>query len=393
LNGLKVLVLLDNGFTHDQRVYRETTSLARAGHHVTLLATTQQGLPPEEVFEGVVLRRVIQPDVLKLRDAGSVRNLAGLLASQRFDVVHCHDHLMLRVGAEIKRLKPDHTLIYDSHELLHGWPLNLDQGAAWSLQMKSKLARRVGIWREQRNARLADFVLTVNDSLADDLQRHFARKERPIVLRNAPRLAPLPAPNQRLRERFGIARAKRVLVFVRSRLHTGTLNLERVLDEFKPREDVALVFISRDPLQGNEVRAYAERTGCTNAYFHEAIPPAEVVPTLASADVGLVPTWNRRDLSYWYALDNKLFDYVAAGLPILATAQPEYQRLVEGHGVGVCVVPDEPGAYVRGFDAVLANEQGFRRAARAAREKLCWEEEEPRLIALYRDLGGRHTHS
>ena len=233
---------------------------------------------------------------------------------------------------------------------------------------------------------MVDFVITVNDSLADDLRHHLGRKERPIVLRNAPRLAPLPPRTQRLREWFGIPKTQRLMVFIRSRLHTRTLNLERVLDEFRPRADVALVFISRDPLTGNEVKAYAERTGCTNAYFHEAIPPSDVVATLASADVGLVPTWNHRDLSYWYALDNKLFDYIGAGLPILATAQPEYRRLVEGYGVGICVNPDEPNAYVRGFDAVLANEPAFRRAAQEARQTLCWEGEEPRLLALYQGL-------
>jgi glycosyltransferase involved in cell wall biosynthesis len=367
-------------------VFREVTSLAGAGHQVTILATAGPGLPATEEAGGFKLRRELPHEVLKLRDGGSVRQVAERLAGEEFQVVHCHDHLMLRLGAEIKRLRPRVTLFYDSHELLHGWPLNLDRRSSWTLRIKSKLARRLAVRRERRDAFCVDFVITVNDSLADDLRKHFGRSERPLVLRNAPRFAPPPARSQRLRERFGIPEDQRILVFVRSRLHTGTLNLERVLEEFRPRQDVALVFISRDPLAGNEVKAYAERRGCANAHFHEAIPPAEVVATLASADVGLVPTWNRHDLSYWYALDNKLFDYLAAGLPILATAQPEYRRLVEGYGVGVCVNPDEPDAYVRGFDAVLGNEPAFRRAVQKARQELCWEAEEPRLLDLYRKL-------
>jgi glycosyltransferase involved in cell wall biosynthesis len=389
LRSLRVLVLLDNPFVLDQRVQREVTSLARAGYRVRLLATSAPGLPTVESFEGVELRREIPNDTLKVRDGGAVERLGERLAKEDFDVIHCHDHLMLRLGAEIKRRRNDVCLVYDSHELLHGWPLNLDEGTTWTVRIKSHLARRLAVKREARNALLADYVITVNDSLADDLKTHFARRERPVVLRNAPRLAPLPPRSQRLRERFAIPAHQRILVFVRSRLHTRTLNLERVLDEFRPRADVALVFISGQPLAGNEVMAYARRHGCANAYFHEAIPPAEVIPTLASADVGLVPTWNRRDISYWYALDNKVFDYVAAGLPLLATAQPEYRRVVEGYGVGVCVNPDEPGAYVQGFDAVVAGEKRFREAALRAREHLCWEEEEPRLLALYQEAARR----
>ena len=217
------------------------------------------------MFEGVELRREIPNDTLKLRDGGAVRRLGERLAGEDFDVVHCHDHLMLRVGAEVKRRRKDVCLVYDSHELLHGWPLNLDEGTPWTVRIKSHLARRLAVKREAREARLADFVITVNDSLADDLKTHFARRERPVVLRNAPRLVPLPLRTQRLRERFSIPSDQRILVFVRSRLHTRTLNLERVLDEFRHRPDVALVFISGQPLAGNEVVAYARQHGCVNA--------------------------------------------------------------------------------------------------------------------------------
>jgi glycosyltransferase involved in cell wall biosynthesis len=390
---LRILVLLDNPFIRDQRVHREVTSLARAGHEVRLLATGGFGLPRYESFERVELRREIPTNTLKLRDGGAVSRLGECLAGEDFDVIHCHDHLMLRVGAEVKRRRKDVCLIYDSHELLHGWPLNLDTSTSWMLRIKSHLARRIGVRREAREARLADFVITVNDSLADDLKAHFARRERPLVLRNAPRLVPLPLRTQRLRDRLSIPSEQRILVYIRSRLHTRTQNLERVLDEFRTRTDVALVFISGQPLAGNEVVAYARQRGCVNAYFHEAIPPAEVIATLASADVGLVPIWNRRDLSYWYALDNKVFDYVAAGLPLLATAQPEYKRVVEEYGVGVCVNPDERDAYVRGFDAVVAGEARFREAALGARERLCWEKEEPRLLALYQEVARRRARS
>jgi hypothetical protein len=90
-----------------------------------------------------------------------------------------------------------------------------------------------------------------------------------------------------------------------------------------------------------------------------------------------VPTWNKKDLSYWYALDNKLFDYVLAQIPILATVQPEYQKIISQYKIGICINPDEKNAYLNGFDQVLAN--NYSEPLKAALEILNWDQEKLKL--------------
>jgi glycosyltransferase involved in cell wall biosynthesis len=107
---------------------------------------------------------------------------------------------------------------------------------------------------------------------------------------------------------------------------------------------------------------------------------------LSSADAGLVPTWNKKDLSYWYALDNKLFEYLVSGIPVLATQQPEYRQIVEKYTIGVCVNPENKNAYLDGFWEILNRKDVFRTNVRKATLELNWEKESLKLLGFYKIL-------
>ena len=376
-------MLLDNPMVADRRVSSEAAALASAGHEVTVLATSRDGLAAEETVEGVRVRRVVAAEVLDVKRPGAAETLADAVAAVHPDVVHCHDQAMLDVGARVKRKRPATILVYDSHELFRHWPLNLRRGAGTVLRFKSRAVRAYAVWRERRNAPRIDRTITVNESLSAALERGLRLARPPIVVRNIP---PMPAsvqPDDTLRRAFDLPASRRIVVCIGASLHAGSLNLEQVMREMEPRTDASLVLVAGDH---DELRAHAQSMGYRNVHFHPFIPPQRLHDVLAACDVGLVPTWNRRDLSYWLALDNKLFDYVAATIPVLATRQPEYLRLVEGHGLGVCVDPDVPGAYADGLTALLADHDGWRQRVAAARRELDWNIEKVRLLDLYAEL-------
>ena len=310
-------------------------------------------------------------------------SLARDIAERDFDVLHCHDQSMLDLGVRVKRLKPGVLLVYDSHELFGHWPLNLRPGTGPLLRLKSRLVRSYSVWRERRNARHVDRSVTVNESIARELERGLRLARAPVVVRNVPPVPRDVRPDGALRRTLGISRDRRIVVCIGARLHPGTLNLEQVMRELEGRTDAALVLVAGDYA---DLQAHAAERGYRNVHFHPFVPPERLPSLLASCDVGLVPTWNRRDLSYWYALDNKLFDYVAAGIPVLATRQPEYLRVVEGHRIGVCVDPDMPGAYSNGLSLLFADHAAWATRVAAARDDLTWDNEKDRLLALYDEL-------
>ena len=82
--------------------------------------------------------------------------------------------------------------------------------------------------------------------------------------------------------------------------------------------------------------------------------------------------------NYIMSLPNKLFDYIHAGLPVVASALPEVQKVVERHQVGALIRDHSPEAIATAVEQVLdaPRETWLARCATAA-EVLNWEAEEP----------------
>jgi glycosyltransferase involved in cell wall biosynthesis len=135
-------------------------------------------------------------------------------------------------------------------------------------------------------------------------------------------------------------------------------------------------------------RELVERAGRCNVEdrveFAGAVPPDGVVGAIAAADVGLAliqPVC----LSYLLTLPNKLFEYIAAGVPILASDLPVMARFVRDHGVGVLVAPDDVEAIARGLRELVHERSGapYREAVRRAARETRWERERARLVDVY----------
>jgi glycosyltransferase involved in cell wall biosynthesis len=86
------------------------------------------------------------------------------------------------------------------------------------------------------------------------------------------------------------------------------------------------------------VRKYA--SDFPNIHFHPAIKPSEILSYTCSADVGLSIIENSC-LSYYYSLPNKFFEYIAAGVPVIASDFPDMSAIVNEHKVGWTVDVNE----------------------------------------------------
>lgn len=93
------------------------------------------------------------------------------------------------------------------------------------------------------------------------------------------------------------------------------------------------------------------------------------------------------------AQPNKMFEYMSASIPVIASHFPLWREIVEGHQCGICVDPDDPRAIAEAMRFLLdhpdkAAEMGAN--GRKAVEKVYnWEQEESKLLALYRRLEAR----
>ncbi|NOY05903.1 MAG: glycosyltransferase family 4 protein [Chlorobi bacterium] len=251
--------------------------------------------------------------------------------------------------------------------------------------LQGKPLRRA-FWRtvEKKYGRRARVVTTVNASIADILRGRFRRVD---VIRNYP----LPVRYERdeaFRKRCGVPPGRFLL------LSQGGLQKGRgafvILDALQSRVDASVVFLGDGPLKG-EITAYAEILGMSERVsLLPAVPLRDLPACTASADVGLCVIENL-GRSYYLSLPNKLFEYIMAGVPVVASDFPELGAVIQEEGVGLACDPGRPDSIRAAIDKLLDDRETYekcRMACLSARDRFNWEREEKKLFRIAKEITG-----
>lgn len=289
------------------------------------------------------------------------------------DLIHCNDANTLVPGyIASKVLKV--PFVYDSHEL-------------WLHRATRKhriIAPHVEAVIEKVTVPAAAGVTTVSQSIADWLAKEYALTVTPTVVRNVPKaIENVPG---RLRSMAGLSSSDRIISF------SGGLNSTRGIDvvvkalAHLPANThfVMLGFGTVEYL--DELNELAKSIGVENRiHVVGPVKADEVAGTLSDSDVAYV--YLKPDcLNHKFALPNKLFEAIAAGLPVVASNLPEISKLVTSYGVGQVFDGEDPVDLAAAIEVVLGNGQNFRDAAKKARKDLNWDYEAEGLIQLYDDV-------
>jgi glycosyltransferase involved in cell wall biosynthesis len=120
------------------------------------------------------------------------------------------------------------------------------------------------------------------------------------------------------------------------------------------------------------------------------LPRRDVAALLREARVGVLtflPVAGHED-----ALPNKLFEYMAAGIPVVASYFPLWQRIIEEAGCGIAVDPRDSTAIAAAIDRLLAHGREAtdmgERGRLAFQSTYSWDGEAAKLLALYERLAG-----
>jgi glycosyltransferase involved in cell wall biosynthesis len=95
-------------------------------------------------------------------------------------------------------------------------------------------------------------------------------------------------------------------------------------------------------------------------------------------------------LNYYYALPNKLFDYIQAGVPVVVSDFPEMAKVVRDYNIGMAVNDRNPENFAAILNEMLTNEElrsTWKHNLVNASNELCWEREKDVLIDIYRRAG------
>lgn len=404
-----------NDARHDARVWREAATLRDSGRTLTVVALQSGGLSDrEERAEGTLLRlagprRGVRPgdpspfrglrgglighlswlrgyarELLGWRDA-AVRAALDVVPEGARVVWHGHDLTGLMPAARCASVRPG-ALVYDSHELF------LEAGSAARLPTP---ARRLLAWYERRLARLADAVVTVNESIADELAVRY-RIDRPTVVMNCPPLGPEPMDRLASPLRTTLGLGERLVVLHHGQLAEGRGLREAIAALALLPQTVALVALGNGELVP-DLQAMAERPGLRGRLFvHPAVTLDELPSWIAGADAGLI-TFLPVDRNNVYGTPNKLFECLAAGVPVIVSDFPEMRRIVNEFDVGMVADPADPASVTTAVRRLLLDVSVRDRAARraacraAAHSRFSWEHESRSLLGVYDRVASKRS--
>ncbi len=349
-------------------LYREARSLARAGYDVEVI-----GPPPTPEsdlgIEGIRLTLIPQ-EVGRFRRAvvGGVR-LLRMLLSRRPDVVHLHDPELLWLGLVLRIT--GRRVVFDLHEdlplqiLSKGWiPRPLRRIASWASAVSLRLVA----------GRFAGLV-AATDVVAERLP---ARK-RPVVVRNVPVMELMPGPTTRQDA------TTRFIYLGRISQDRGAMEMLRAAESLAHLDvRLALVGVASDDVR----EAAANSTAANRIELIPWEPPLRVYERLSQADVGLVCLHPLQ--RYVDALPVKLFEYMAAGLPVIASDFPGLRAIVEKADCGLLVDPVDVDSLTAAMRRLAESPEERRRLGangrRAIAERYNWRSEEAKLLELYARL-------
>jgi len=353
----------------DTRIYhREALSLAQAGYKVTLIATGADSHTTPENIEIIGLPR-------PRNRLGRMFNWQPFLKAAlqtRADIYHFHDPDLLLVGWWLQK-QSGHLVIYDCHEPYELKILDRTWLPGPTRAAVSSFYKIV----EQWIVRQLKATIVANDG-------QLARYPQATLVRNLPRrdlalLQPRPP--------FKGAQA----------VYVGLINPVRgmwnMLEAFSrisnPQAELALVGRIDTARLAAEIDAYLHAHHLGQRVKLLGRQPYQSLPQhLASATVGLVPFVDTPSLRI--AIPTKLFEYMAFGLPTIASDLPPARRFIESARCGLLAPASDIERLASALEYLLANPAEAWQLGENGRQAVLnsynWEIEEQKLLALYGEL-------
>lgn len=265
------------------------------------------------------------------------RQLSDLLDGEEADLLIASDLFVLPALALHKR-STNSSLLFDSRELYS----HLDS------HENRPLVRYY--WRNIERTYIydADAVLTVSESIADRMVQRYGIV-RPLVIRNIPEKQSVQRTDT-LRGLLGIDHQVPIMLY-QGGLRRGR-GVDNVIHAAAEIKDAAFVIIG----DGDQMKALTKLAKpLNNVHFLPSIPPDDLLSYTASADVG-THLMEGTCLNHRLALPNKIFEYLMAGIPIVASDLPEISKVVSDHDVGITVDPLNPQLVVEAYRTALFND-------------------------------------
>jgi glycosyltransferase involved in cell wall biosynthesis len=256
-------------------------------------------------------------------------------------------------------------LYYDSREL-YGHLAGLSKKK--EIQSLLTLIEKVFI-------RFTDYVLVTGEMDADFLLQKY-KGINTILLRNLPGYKS-EFDKIDLKKRFNILSQNKIILYQGVILKgRGLLPIVNALSKI---EGYSLLILG-DGVYQRELTDFIDKNNLFGKVtFGGKVTQTELLNFTASAEIGLAIIENI-SLSYYYALPNKLFEYIMAEIPVIVSDLPQMKNIVEKYNVGVVVDPNRIEDLLKGLEQISDKYDYFKSNCIKAKKVLNWENEVNTLL-------------
>lgn len=366
----KAIVSVINDLVTDQRVDKTCTLLHDLGFEVLLVGRKKRQSPPMpgRPYKTHRMRLLFEKGPLFYAEFNL--RLFFFLLNRRSQLLVANDLDTLLPNYLIHRLKKA-SLVYDSHELFTETPEVIHR----------KFVRWVWQWIERSFFPRVDKAITVSDSIAGIFSTKYGI---PVsVVRNIP-------PNRnfklfRNKEELGIDPDKKILLMQGSGINIQR-GAEELIDAMAYLEGYQLLIIGGGDVIDALKKQAEPHVKSGHIKFYPRMPVADLYQYTMHADLGLSLDKDT-NLNYRYSLPNKLFDYIHAGIPILASPLVEVKKIVDGYDIGITIEHHSPEHIASKIKVALSDQKQldkWKENLKFAASELNWSAERRKLEDVFK---------
>lgn len=371
----KVCILTTVHQPFDTRIFhKESKTLVQAGYNVTLIAQHSKN----EIVDGVRIIALPKPKNRFFRIFFLTWKAYKSALKQKADIYHFHDPELLPWMVKLKR-KTGAKVIYDVHE---DYPNDI-LSKLWIPRFFRVIIANYFNQYEKKQAKGLSFVIAAWPKIKEKFKRVGVNNVK--IITNYPILEYF----DQMVNKMGIDTDKREVKLI----YVGGLTAIRGIKEivkslgFIKNKKTKLILVGKfqEERLKEELKTMPEWQKVT---FKGWLSQKEAYKEMQSANIGLIcflPVPN-----HIYSVPNKIFEYMVAGIPVVASDLYLLRKVVEINNCGICVNPQDPKEIAKAIEYLIEHpeeaEKMGENGRKAVLNKYNWEEESKKLLEMYKNL-------